>query len=506
VLEAIQEPDGRILARSLGDGSVRFEHPQHSVIAGPFVLTCAPDDPNAVLVRAAESGADRQRIGLLAPCTRDHLLDHLSADGLHLIEPRTGDRERDVDLFRISSLADGTAFELAAPPDTRAAATEQNTMKLTAVVPRPDGGRTVLLPRARSLVVLRAAPAPRLASAPGTMLLSSDERYEVALLGDRLTVLDARTQVPISEMPLPAPPEGSNRVEASDAVGVLSSAPRQRQYAEFALPSLSPVLQTRLPPFPDPPVPTRPVAGVTPERVVLLTDGNVLGWDRRTGDILGDPIFLAETPERMLPLLQNPDIAVRPGPVPQVAVMPGGEGIELWNPVTGAQDGTLPLPPARSAIDMRYDSTGTRMIVLCQDLTLQIWDVDRREPVSRPIAVTSLGIPQGLDADGHIVFVEPTAVPDVNQLTFWDVSTGRQSGSVRISTAYPGNEPLTGDGTRLRLNGKDGVLPVAFPLTAGQWVEHLCRFTDRPFTDQERNLMPAGVDVERPCTGATSPR
>ncbi|WP_345604834.1 serine protease [Pseudonocardia adelaidensis] len=506
VLEAIQEPDGRILARALGDGTVRFEHPQHSMIAGPFVLTCTPDDPRAVLVRAAESGADRQRIGLLAPCTRDYLHNHLSADGQHLIEPRTADRERDVDLFRITSLAEGTAFELAEPPDTRAAATELNTMTLTAVVPRADGGRTVLLPRARSLVILRAAPAPRLPAPPETLILSSDGRYEVALAGDRLTVLDASTQDVLAGGTLPALPDGSNFIQVSDAIGVLTRAPRKRDYAEYALPSLAPTLGTDLGPFPDPPIPTEPVVKTTPERVVLLADGLVFTWDRRTGNILGDPMFLATTVQRTQQLLQNPVIAARPGPVPQVAVVAGSGGIELWNPVTGAQDGALPIPPARIPIDAVYDRTGTRMIVLGQDLTVQIWDVDRREPVSRPIAVTSLGLPQGLDADGYLVFLEPTAVPDVNQLTFWDVSTGRQSGSVRISTAYPGSEPLTGDGTRLRLNGKDGALPVAFPLTAAQWVQHLCRFTDRPFTAEERNLLPAGVDVERPCTGGASPR
>jgi hypothetical protein len=140
------------------------------------------------------------------------------------------------------------------------------------------------------------------------------------------------------------------------------------------------------------------------------------------------------------------------------------------------------------------------MVVLGNDLTVQVWDVDRREPVSRPTAVTSLGVLEGLDADGHVLLVEPTAVPDSYQLTFWDVRSGRQSGSVRISTAYSGSS-LSDDGTRIRFSAKDGALPFGFPVTAAQWVEHLCRFTDRPFTDEERRLMPEGVDVERPCPG-----
>jgi hypothetical protein len=502
VLESIQEPDGRLTARSLSEGTVRFSHAPHSVIAGPFVLTCAPDDPRAVLVRAAESGADRQRIGLLAPCTRDYLERHLSADELHLIEPRTADRERDVDLLRTTSLIEGTSFEFAAPPDLRAPATELRTSGAIAVVPRPGGGRTVLVPSARSLVALRAEPAARLPSAPETMVLSSDGKYEVALLADdRVTVLDTSTQAPLTEGTLPEPANGTNHVEVSDALGVLSSAPRQRQYAEYALPSLAPKLQTRLEPFLDPPVPTEPVVETTVERIALLTDGTVFAWDRRSGNILGTPMFLASTMDRMLRLLQNPAIAVRPGPVAQVAIMPGNNGVELWNPVTGAQDGILPIPAGRSAVSVQYDRTGTRLIVLGNDLTIQIWDVDRREPVSRPITVSSLGVLRGLDADGYLVLVEPTPVPDVNQLTFWDVSSGRQSGSVRLSTAYPGGDPVSDDGTHVRLKAKGGALPIAFPLTAAQWVEQLCRFTDRPYSDEERRLLPAGVGVERPCPG-----
>lgn len=500
VLESIQEPDGRLTARSLSDGTVRFNHAPHSVIAGRFVLTCAPDDPRAVLVRAAESGADRQRIGLLAPCTRDYLEIHLSADQLHLIEARTADRERDVDLFRIISLAEGAAFEFAAPPDLRAVATELHTAVVTAVVPRPGGGRTVLRPSARSLVALRAEPAARLPSAPESLVLSSDERYEVALLAnDRVAVLDASTQIPLAETTIPEPADGTNLVEVSDALGVLSSAPRQRQYAEYALPSLAPRLQTRLKPFPDPPVPTEPVVQTTGERIVLLADGTVFAWDRGTGKILGTPMFLAGTIERMHRFLENPEVAARPGPVAQVAVVPGINGVELWNPVTGDQDGILPTAAGRSAASVQYDRTGTRLLVLGNDLTVQIWDVDRREPVGRPIAVPSVGVLHGLDADGYLVIVEPTAVPEVNQLTFWDVSSGRQSGSVRLTTAYFGSYPVSDDGTHIRLKAKGGALPIAFPLTAAQWVEHLCRYTDRPFSDEERGLLPAGMGVERPC-------
>ncbi len=499
VLESIQEPDGRLTARSLSDGTVRFSHAPHSVIAGPFVLTCAADDPRAVLVRDADSGADRQRIGLRAPCTPEYLEHHLPGDELHLVEARVADLERDVDLFRATGLADGAAFEFSAPPRPAGPATEQIDVTLMSLVPRADGGRTVLVPKARSILALHAEPAARLPAVPETMSLSSDGRYEVALRGNQVAVLDASTQVALAERAIPTPADGTFRISPSNTLSVLSSAPRQRQYAEYALPSLEPLLQTELSPFPDPPVPTEPTSAVTAERAVLMTDGYVFGWDRRTGESLGPAMFLATTQQRTQRLFSSPLVAVRPGPVAQVAVVPGGGQVELWNPTTGTQDGVLPIPPARGAIQWQYDRTGTRLLVLGNDITVQVWDVDRREPVSRPIAVTSLGVLHGFDADGYVLYLEQTAVPDTYQLSFWDVQSGRQSGSVRLSTASAGMESASDDGTHVRITGKDGALPFAFPVTAAQWVEHLCRFTDRPFTVEERNLMPAGVDAARPC-------
>jgi len=176
-----------------------------------------------------------------------------------------------------------------------------------------------------------------------------------------------------------------------------------------------------------------------------------------------------------------------------------GKEIELWNPVTGKQDGILQTPVGQTPVDVRYDRTGTRLLVLGNDLTVQIWDVDRRKPVGRPIPVPSLSDVQGLDADGYLVLVEPTEVTDAFQLAFWDMAAGRQSGAVRLSTTYPGIYPVSDDGTHVRLTAKGGALPIAFPLTAAQWVEQLCRFTDRPFSAEEQGLLPPGVGVEQPC-------
>jgi hypothetical protein len=38
-----------------------------------------------------------------------------------------------------------------------------------------------------------------------------------------------------------------------------------------------------------------------------------------------------------------------------------------------------------------------------------------------------------------------------------------------------------------------------FPLDVRQWVDRLCRLVDRPLTDSERALLPASVDLDRPC-------
>jgi hypothetical protein len=63
---------------------------------------------------------------------------------------------------------------------------------------------------------------------------------------------------------------------------------------------------------------------------------------------------------------------------------------------------------------------------------------------------------------------------------------------------------VAADGRSLRINGEDGAMPFAFPLTADGWVEQLCRFTDRPFTAEERSLLPGASTSSRPARGRES--
>ena len=109
-------PDGRITVRSLADGSVRFSHPPLTSSAGSgFKMTCVPGEPGVLLVRDA-TGADVHRIHLLGgQCDAKVVQSRLSRDTLHLVEPRAAGAERDVDVYRITSIADGTTYDLASP-------------------------------------------------------------------------------------------------------------------------------------------------------------------------------------------------------------------------------------------------------------------------------------------------------------------------------------------------------------------------------------------------------
>ncbi|OLT03234.1 hypothetical protein BJF90_26580 [Pseudonocardia sp. CNS-004] len=85
--------------------------------------------------------------------------------------------------------------------------------------------------------------------------------------------------------------------------------------------------------------------------------------------------------------------------------------------------------------------------------------------------------------------------------TFWNVQTGENNGTVHLS--YGHDEARSIDGTWMKIPGTGGQyrapLPFRMALTAQQWVDHLCTFSARPFTDVERASLPAGSVIEPPC-------
>jgi WD40 repeat protein len=500
------EVDGensQITTRSLADGSVVFHHPPPTRRAGEgLVITCAPGEQGVALVRE-ETGADVRRIRMLGErCDGELLHSRLSVDGLHLVEPRATGAERDVDAFRITSLADGATFELVAPPNPLGAPGEfGDVSRFTGVLPGPGGGRTVLMARGRSVITLQATPdiGGRLADHPTIAALTEDRRH-VVVAGDHITVLDAATGTPLSELTTSDLPGEPSDINIADDVTMLIAAAAGWSYHEFDVPSLTERLRVELPRLVGEPRRERAEVTTTDERISTLHDGLLATWDHETGATVGKPIDLGSTAERAARFRDGGVFDLRPGAVPQVAVHAGSGVVELWNPATGAVDGVLRTAAARAPSAMSFDRTGTRLVVFGLDATIEVWDVDRRVPIGPPIWIGDVPAIKGFAADGYLWLVQEQAGgPDRFRLTAWGLGSGRQSGSVRLSAVHDPVHEVAADGRSLRINGRDGAMPFAFPVTADGWVEQLCRFADRPFTAEERLLMPAGSGTEEPC-------
>ena len=429
----------------------------------------------------------------------------LSRDTLHLVEPRAAGAERDVDVYRITSIADGTTYDLASPISPIGPPGQTDDLRSIvgdmAVVPAPDGGRTVLLTRGRSVVTLHAerTAGDSLSYDPTVSVLTRDGRFVVAGNDSQATVLDRAAGAPWLELVFSSLPDTRvDSISVVDGLNLLTVTSDRWVYREFDVPSLVARVHAELPHLAGTPPEEQAKVAATDERISGLTAGVLATWERATGEPTGKPILLGDTPERALMFRDKLEFDVRPVPVPQVAVVGDLGEVELWNPVTGTMDGVLQTPRARAPVQLAFDHTGTRLITLDLDVAIEVWDVDRRQPLGGPIPIGTLPVIRGITADGQVVLVQAASSPDTYQLTFWDIGSGRQTGSVRLSAAHDAGNDLDG-GENIRINGQNGAMPFFFPVTAAGWVKQLCRFTARPFTTEERSLMPAGVDVESPC-------
>jgi hypothetical protein len=218
-------------------------------------------------------------------------------------------------------------------------------------------------------------------------------------------------------------------------------------------------------------------------------------FDRHTAALVRPPLDLAPTPDRQIYFHSHSLVDLRPGPAGQV-VVDGPDGLELWNPDTGAQEGTIPLP-SRGAADIAMDPTGAFAAVLGLDLSVQVLDLDRRAPASSPLLLPSFSVLDGFTEGGDLVVVSESGESGY-ELGMWDPRAQREVGSLRLPSVHDATNP-THDGRGLVVSGNDGALPLVLPLTPTQWSEQLCRITARPFTDAEREQLPAGTEVDAPC-------
>ncbi|MEV0638937.1 trypsin-like peptidase domain-containing protein [Streptomyces sp. NPDC050619] len=237
---------------------------------------------------------------------------------------------------------------------------------------------------------------------------------------------------------------------------------------------------------------------------VLLSSNEVVRLDPRTGTRVADPLRVAAE---------------------------GTPGASSW-------PGQLVPRPGHAAQALIVTGSGH------QEGELMLWDLGKRSRMTRwttPAGVQGLNSPQlapstvMFSADGRLVAV----AHDDNKLRFWDVATGRKVGD---TVSLPGTDLVAFLGTDtlitlnadydLRLHTAPGgralgeapssLSSEAFAaawtgtdlriLTAGQmqtlstdpdtWWRSLCRSTDRPYTEAEREELPPGAHTGRPCSAS----
>ncbi|MEJ3652164.1 serine protease [Actinomycetes bacterium KLBMP 9759] len=495
-----------ITSRSQADGRTLATFPPDAravdLRGGYAILTCAADAPARASILDVATGAELRQIPLLTgTCTNEYLSDKLTGDGAYLMEPRTSDRDRDSDVYRVTALDDGRTFNLTAPPSSFGTPTDAPVSR-RAYLSGPDAGQpTVLLPAASALLRLRTTrdSGDAVGSTPLAIGLSADGRYEVTIQNDEYAVLETGTGKVLGRL------GGSQLRDAGEQFGIVGNdtlivrtqSETQWTFAEYALPTLRPVASFTIPHRHGGRSIAADVAvSIAAERVATSANGLLTVWDRRTGIPVGPPIDLGTTPDRAdyFGRGRHFDLSDVPGG-PVVVAAPDGS-IELWNPETGAMQDSFRLPSAHAPNDVMV--AGNRLIVEGLDFGVQIWDLERKAPVTEPFLLQSLGLLKGMTADGKLALLMENGNSGY-MLALRDPVTGRDAGTLRSAAALDIGSSFPIDGNRIPYYGLDGAMPVMQPLTPQGWRDQLCAITDRPFTPAERALVPEGTDAERPC-------
>lgn len=496
-------PDSRLVVRRLGDGAELGSFPAGSLVLPPGdrVATCESDGSGSsqAVVRDLIRGEELRRVPLLsADCAR---FNGLGTKDSGYVAERIGP-PGDYDVVRMRSLDDGSAFDVTIPPDPATGSYDLGNRMV--VLPEPDGSRTVLIPRGTSILRLRAEPNPyiSLGPTPPRLTLSDDGRTLVATDAQQgATTFDPVTTLPVARLDPVAPPATATSI-VSDHLNILAGTPQEGLVlSQYEVPSLAEIVRTPVPRRPGEPV--RSVAVDSKgDRVFTLGDGMLAAWDRATDAPIGRPIDLATTQAARdwFAGRSSAVFSARGGDRPdEVLVLGPGNTIELWDVARGERVGALPHRAGRLPGWFSPDADGKRLLVSTQIGVQEVWDLDRREIVGEPIPAPGFQLPVGFTADGRAV--TGSSQGDSLTHTFWNLATGENNGSIRL--AYGHDEGVGTDGRWMKIPGAGGEygapLPFRMAVTAQQWVDHLCMFSSRPFTDVERAALPSGSAIGPPC-------
>jgi len=435
----------------------------------------------------------------------------ISADRQWIVEDTGASIDSDRTVLRLTSIADGSQYQVVLPmgrelslaSKTRAALTADPTItarmskdhRLTVYTSRSD----VLDDKASNSTVLRARAWP-VATGSGQAIhgVTTDGRFLVsAAEGAGVTVADRATGAIVASMPMDIRPD-NGIIQVSDELWITIREPAGWMLRRYTLPELTPGVAYAFPggsgaarpEFID----TRPDGVDTDEPVVvLLSDGMLAARDRRTGTPLGAPIALGSTDAEWRYVRNFQTVEGRPGRPGQALVDVGPAGLQLWDVPAGRLLGTVPVQNGGAFAATR---DGARVAVLSKASGVEVYDLDTFRPARPPIAVSGIEALSGFDPDGYLIGVRGTVV--VDEIYFVDVDTGRMAGSVAPGTSV--RSTFSGADSSVLMTGVAvGQAASPVPLRATDWVARICGLMDRPFTDAELALLPDLTDTSPPC-------
>jgi hypothetical protein len=165
--------------------------------------------------------------------------------------------------------------------------------------------------------------------------------------------------------------------------------------------------------------------------------------------------------------------------------------------VAGKRLGSIPVVAAGRG-GVAVDRTGKQVAVQTVDKRVEIYDLDGFRPVRAPLSIPEITTLIAYDADGYLI--GGGNVSFFNSFVLVDVVTGQVSGTLSPGTNVQ-RLSVGADGVAMTTGTMPGQAIQQVALLSRDWFAHVCAVVNRPFTDEERAVLPAGTSTDPPCGG-----
>ncbi|MCI2419043.1 trypsin-like peptidase domain-containing protein [Saccharopolyspora sp. K220] len=222
-----------------------------------------------------------------------------------------------------------------------------------------------------------------------------------------------------------------------------------------------------------------------PTGETLVSQAGILSyWDIRTGTQTAPTLTLQTPLDRPARLPVGPNITLRPQHPEQILVR-SDESLAAWDFRNRTLQREFPMPLILSNPDPPVVSSDGSVAAALDGVAVSLVNLDDGETFPR----VNGEFDELVGISGDYLFTGNLAAFEA-----WDWSARRRVASVRLADP---DAPLAVVGNELVTNvpGRR----TAIPLDPEAWFRDLCRMSNREFTDQEKELLPAGASTEPPC-------